>query len=228
MTTKTLHTSYQGRTIEIVPPASPYGAPTFTVNDASPRPGQRMTGSLGQSTADCLAMIKQLIDDRDEQGPEGIRGCVEYAFWYAPGTWEECPNGAGKAYGKHIKPTDAPCNERACKAQAARIAARKARHAQGNPTASALSAQLARAGFERTSDNGRLGAGFRVMKNEGGPATGVRIVWYLDGARMPLDHAPGRLPEIADFLRAKGKYAIHYDGGATATVTAKTTKETPA
>lgn len=218
--TTSIRTQYKGRTIEVIPPSNTYGAPVFTVNDASPRPGERMTGALGQSAADCLAMIRKLIDERDEQGPAGIGGCVEYAFWHAPGTWEECPDGSGSAYGRHIRPVGAPCNDQACKARAARDAARKARAARGNPTVPALSAQLARQGFERTDDR-RLTAGFRVLKNEGGPATGVRVVWYGDGARMPMDREPGRLAEVADFLRAKGKYAIGYEGGATVEVTAK-------
>jgi hypothetical protein len=225
VTAKATRTTYKGRTIEIIAPSNPYGAPAFTVNDASPRPGERMTGDLGQSVADCLAMVRRLIDERDEQGAEGIRGVREYAFWYAPGTWEECPNGSGAAYGRHIKPANAPCNEPPCKARAARDAARKARRAQGNPTTSALSAQLARAGFERTGDDGRLSAGFRVLKNEGGPATGVRVVWYGEGARMPMDRTPGRLPEVAAFVRAKGKYAVRYEGGATVYVTAKGTAD---
>ncbi|WP_228679251.1 hypothetical protein [Streptomyces pseudogriseolus] len=190
------------------------------MNDASPRPGERMTGSLGQTAAECLDMIRQLIDDRDEKGTAGIKGTVEYAFWFAPGTWEVCPNGADSAYGRHIKPSDAPCNEDSCKRLAARVAARKARRAQGNPTPAALSAQLARAGFERIA-HGRLSAGFRVLKNEGGPATGVRVVWYGEGRRLPLDSEPGRLAEIAEFIRAGGKYAVRYNGGARAEVTAR-------
>jgi hypothetical protein len=218
---KTTRTTYRGRTIEILAPATEYGTPAFTVNDASPRPGERMTGGYGQSVAECLAMVKGIIDDRDKDGPAGIRGCLEYAFWYAPGTWEVCPNGEGCAYGQHVKPVDAPCNEDSCKRQAAREAARRARRAQGNPTVAALSRQIAAAGFERTGDDGRLTAGFRVFKNEGGPSTGVRVVWYADGAHMPMDGEPGRLAEIAEFIRGKGKYAVQYDGGATVQVTAK-------
>ncbi|MBC9730697.1 hypothetical protein H8R17_40210 [Streptomyces sp. TRM68367] len=217
-----MHATYKGRTIEILAPVNPYGAPAFTVNDASPRPGERMLGEYGQTARECLAMVQKIIDQRDEDGVKGIRGTVDYAFWYAPGAWEECPNGAGSAYGSHIKPVDAPCNEDTCKARAAREAARKARRAQGNPTVPALSGQLARAGFERTGDDGRLTAGFRVMKNEGGPSAGVRVVWYGEGARMPMDREPGRLAEIAEFIRGKGKYAVRYEGGARVEVTAKT------
>ncbi|CAL9611584.1 hypothetical protein SUDANB1_05638 [Streptomyces sp. enrichment culture] len=221
MPAKPVRTTYKGRTIEVLAPSNPHGVPVFTVNDESPRPGERMTGEYGQSAADCLAMVRRLIDDRDALGAEGIKGCVEYAFWFAPGSWEVCPNGASSAYGRHIKPVDAPCNEDACKARAAREAARKARRAAGNPAVSALSAQLARAGFERTGDDGRMTAGFRVFKNEGGPVTGVRVVWYGEGARMPMDREAGRLPEIAEFIRGKGRYAVRYEGGATVYVSAK-------
>ncbi|AEM88864.1 hypothetical protein [Streptomyces violaceusniger] len=219
-----MRTTHQGREIEIIAPKNAYAACAFTINGQGPREGERFTGPLGASAADVLADLTRQIDELDAKGPEGITGTPGWTFMLRPGSWEVC---TAPGLNRHIKPTHAPCNETACRREAAKEAQKKAFAAEGHPAAGPLSQQLQRAGFEKADSRGRDTEGFRVLRGDLGegrknPRRGVRVVWYAKGCLMPLDGKPGRLQEIADFLTGKDRYAVHYSGGCRIEVLSKT------
>ncbi|MFD8339998.1 hypothetical protein ACFV42_46535 [Streptomyces solisilvae] len=217
-------TAYQGRDIEIIPPRHSYGRCAFTVNGQGPREGERFMAEHGIPAAELLANLKREIDTLDAQGPEGIKGTPGWTWLLRPGSWEVCP---APGLNSHIKPVGAPCNEDTCRRKAAKEARRKAFAAEGHPSAGALVQQLTRAGFEKAADRGRDTSGFRVVRGDLGearrnPRRGVRVLWHTAGFLGPVDARPGRCREIADFLTAKDKYAVHYSGGARIEVLSKT------
>jgi len=201
--------TYKGRDIEIIKPTNPYGACAFTLNGDGPREGERFMGAMGQSAEDVLSMIKRNIDETDARG---VKGMTTWTVWLRPGSWEVCPNNKGAAYTEHVKPIGAPCLEDECKRKAAKKAAQKARAQQGHPAVAALTRLLKNGGFVHHADGRGLSAGFRVMKNEGGPESGVRVCWYAEGRRMPMQAEPGQAPQIAVFLRLKDRYQVREDG----------------
>ncbi|WP_212747233.1 hypothetical protein [Streptomyces montanus] len=202
-----MKTEYSGRKITIKKSSMKYGPCTFTIGDSEPvtargdmmeRPGEPMN---------VLGWIHRQIDLLDSKPVEPLMS----AWWYRPGTVEDCPSTKGRDRGPHLRPVNGPCTEIWCVRQV-KIEAQRAKRRTGI-TAATVSAKLTRAGFTRADLNWDSTA-----RNDGFNASGeqrnrrVRISWR--GTDYRVKELQGELPKIGAFLKSKGHpVRISGDGG---------------
>lgn len=202
-----MRTEYNGRKITISKPDMKYGSCTFTIGDSEEL--KVFPGMVDRPSEPLvvLSWIRQQIDRYDSKPVAALTA----AWWYRPGTVEECPSTKDTMRGPHIKPVDGPCTEIWCVRKAAQEAARARRRT--GITAATVSAMLARAGFTRADLNWDSTA-----RNDGFDASGeqrnrrVRISWR--GTDYRVKELQGELPDIGRFLQSTGRpVRISSDGG---------------
>ncbi len=186
-----MDTTYRGRRITVTRPTLGNECAIrckITMN------GQTWYGAPGLLVADQLAELRRMIDNVDSE----TQRVTAVAYWYAPGTVEVCPLGAGSAYGEHLRFTGKECMERGCVRD--RVQRARARARRYGITGASVSNLLTTAGFTAYDiDSARHGFS----------ASGVQ-------ARRAVSlHQRDKhgLEPMAEVLRAHGLYVVWDESG---------------